>query len=85
MFGHKAQTLCDNLLGLNNYDSNESVSKTSWVQKQHKLMQVANHCALKNIQKSAEWSALRIGGKELSIPEENLVLLWDQLKGCNKI
>ena len=31
MFGCKAQTLCDNWLGLNSYDSNESVSKSSWI------------------------------------------------------
>ena len=32
MFGCKAQILCDNWLGLNNYDSDESVSKSSWLQ-----------------------------------------------------
>ena len=84
MFGHKAQTLYDNWLGLSN-DSNESVSKSSWFQEHHKLMQAANQYALKNIQKSAEQSALRTGGKELSMPEGNLVLLPDYLKGQNKI
>ena len=34
---------------------------------------------------SAEESALRTGGKELSIPEGNLVLLGDHPKGHNKI
>ena len=32
MLGCKAQTPCDNWLGLNNYDSDESVSKSSWLQ-----------------------------------------------------
>ena len=40
MFGCKAQTPCDNWLGLDNYNSDESVSKSSWVQEHHKLMQV---------------------------------------------
>ena len=35
MFGCKAQTPCDNWLGLNNYDSDESVSKSSWLQEHH--------------------------------------------------
>ena len=75
MFGCKAQTPCDNWLGLNNYDSNESVSKSSWVQEHHKLMQAVNQHELKNIQKRAEQSALKTGGKELYILEGNLVLL----------
>ena len=74
MFGYKAQTPYDDWLGLNNYDLNESVSKSSWIQEHHKLRQAANQCALKNIPKSAEQIALRTGGKEMSIPEGNLVL-----------
>ena len=85
MFQCKAQTLCDNWLGLNNYDSNESVSKSSWIHEHHKLMQAANQHALKSIQKSAEQSAARTGAKELSIVEGNLVLLGDHPKCHNKI
>ena len=70
---------------LNSCESDESVSKSSWLQEHHKLMQVANRHALKSIYKSAEKSAIRTGGNELSIPEGNLVLLWDHPKGCNKI
>ena len=51
MFGCKAQTPCNNWLGLNNYDSNEPVSKSSWLQEHHKLMQAMNQPALKNIKK----------------------------------
>ena len=85
MCGCKAQTLCDNWLGLNNYDSDESVSKSSWLQEHQKLMKAANQHALKSIMKSAEQSALRTVGKELSIPEGNLVLLRDHPEGHNKI
>ena len=85
MFGCKGQTPCDNWLGLINYDSDESVSKSSWLQEHQKLMKAANQHALKSIKKSAEQNALRTGGKELSIPEGNLVLLWDHPEGCNKI
>ena len=49
MFGCKAQTSCDNWLSLNNYDSDESVSKSSWLQKHQKLMKAANQHALKSI------------------------------------
>ena len=31
IFGHKAKTPCDNWFSLNNYNSDESVSKSSWV------------------------------------------------------
>ena len=49
-------------------------------------MQAANQHALKNIKKSAEQTcALRTGGKGVSIPEGNLVLLPDHPEGCNKI
>ena len=41
-------------------------------------MQAANKHALKSIQKSAEQSAVRWGGKELSIPDGNLVCFKDQ-------
>ena len=85
MLGIRAKTPCDNWQGLNNYDSSISVSKSSWVQEHHKLMQVANQCALKNIQKHADKNTLTTGGKELFIPEGNLVLLQDCPKGCNKI
>ena len=56
MFVCKAQTPCDNWLGLNNYDSNKSVSKSSWVQGHHKLIQAANQHTLENIQKSVQQS-----------------------------
>ena len=51
MFGHNAQTPCDNWLGLNNYGSSESVSKSSWLQEHHKLMHAINQCALSAFEK----------------------------------
>ena len=48
-------------------------------------MQIANQCALKSIKENAEQSALRTGGKELSIPEDNLVFIQHLPKGHNKI
>ena len=61
------------------------MSKSFWLQEHQKLLQATNQCALKSIKKSAEKSALRTGGKELSIPEGNLVLLQDHPDGHNKI
>ena len=77
LFVCKAQTPCDNWLGLNNHDSSESGCQSLWVQEQHMLMQAIDLCALKSIQRSAEQSALRTDGNELSIQEVNLVLLQD--------
>ena len=85
MFGCKTQTPWDNWLSLNNHDSDESVSKSSWLQEHQKFIKAVNQHALKSIKKSAEQSALRTGGKELSIPEGNLVLLQDHPEGQNKI
>ena len=85
MFGNKVQTPCHNYLHLNNSDSNELVSKSSWNHEHNKLMLAVNQHALKSIRKSAKQIALRTGAKELSIPDGNLVLLWDHPKGHNKI
>ena len=48
-------------------------------------MQAVNQYTLEGIQKSAEERALRRGGKELSIPEGNLVLFQDHPEGHNII
>ena len=63
MFGCKAQTPCDNWLDLNNYDLNDSVSKSSWIHKHHKLMQAANQCMMKSIQKVQSRVLLEQGEK----------------------
>ena len=63
MFGHKTQTPCDNWLVLNHYDSNESVSRSSWIQEHHNVMQAANRHALKNMQKVQNRVLLKQGEK----------------------
>ena len=75
MFGCKAQTPCDNWLGLSQYDCSESVSKDSWVQQQFELVWAANQWALRSIRQSMQKSAGRLNQKSLEIPEGNLVLL----------
>ena len=85
IFGCKALTLCDNCFG----------PEQLWFQwvSIHILLGTETSQAdagcksacIENIQKSAEQSAHRTGEKELSIPEGNLVLLWDHPKDQNKI
>ena len=85
MFGHKAPTMCNSWLGLANYNDNFSQSKCTWVNQQHKLILAVNRWVLKRVKISAEKSVSRAGGKALSIPIGNLVLLRDHPKGQNKI
>ena len=46
MFDCKAQTPCDNWLGLSQYSFGDFTSKTSWVQKQYELVQAVNKWTL---------------------------------------
>ena len=85
MFGCKAQTPCDNWLGLSQYDCSESVVKDSWVQQQFELVWAANQQAFRSIQQSIHKSAGRLNQKSLEILEGNLVLLRDHPEGRNKI
>ena len=85
MFGHKAPTMCNSWLGQANYNDNFLQSKCTWVNQQHELTLAANRWALKRMKKSAEKSVFRAGGKALSIPIGNLVLLRDHPEGWNKI
>ena len=85
MFGCTAPTICDACLGLANYNDNFLQRKYAWVNQQHELILAANRWALKRIKHSAEKSVSQAGGKALNIPLGNLVLLWDNPEGCNKI
>ena len=38
LFGFKVETLCDNWLGLEQYGSAKSISKSSWAQEQYKQL-----------------------------------------------
>ena len=59
MFGHKAQTPYDLLLGLCQYDCGESISKHSWVQEQYELVRAASKGALKAYDTSTKCSVQR--------------------------
>ena len=85
MFGHKAPTICDAWLGLGIYNDNFLQCKCAWVNQQHELILAANRWALKRIKSSAVKSVSWAGGKALSVPIGNLVLLCDNPKGHNKI
>ena len=83
MFGHKAQTPCDNWLGLSQYNCSESISKDSWIQQQYGM-----GCKQAGIDKHlTEYTkeCCQIEPKSLEIPEGNLVLLCNHLEGHNKI
>ena len=85
MFGCKAPMPCDNWLGLNNYKPNSFKSKTIWLNQQLNAMLNANKQALKLINKSTKCNKDHMGGKELTIPVGNHVLLRDHPEGRNKI
>ena len=85
MFGQKAPVICAAWLGLAQYNYQASANKCAWLNEQHELLMSVNRQALKYIKQSAKKSQIRTGGKTLQIPRENLVLLRDHPKGCNKI
>ena len=85
MLGHKAPTVCDNWLGLAQYNDQYSQSKSTWVNEQHGLILAANRWALRNIKQTANKTALHIGRSPLDIPKDNLVLLRDHPEGRCKI
>ena len=85
MFGHKAPTICNAWLRLDDYDDKFSQSKCGWVNQQHELILAANRHALKRIKQSVEKSVSWARSKDLEIPIGNLVLLHDHPEGQNKI
>ena len=85
MFGCKAPMACDNWLGLDNYKPDSFKSKTIWLNQQLNAMLNANKQALKLINKSTQCNKDCTGGKELTIPVGNHVLLCDHPEGQNKI
>ena len=85
MFGCKAQTPCDNWLGLSQYDCSKSISKDLCIRQQYKLVQTVIQWAFISIWQSMQRSAGRLNQKSLEILEGNLVLLWDHPEGHNKI
>ena len=85
MFSCKAPTPCDNWLGLQNYQLASFKSKTVWLNEQLNAMLYANKQALKGIHKSTKWNKDWTGGKDITIPVGNHVLLCDHPEGHNKI
>ena len=85
MFGRKAPTLCDNWLGLQNYQPASFKSKTAWLNEQLNTMLYTNKQALKGIRKSTKQNKDQTGDKDITIPVGNHVLLCDHPEGCNKI
>ena len=76
---------CDNWLGLGNYKPASFKSKTAWLNEQLNAMLYANKQALKGIHKSTKHNRDCTGGKDITIPVGNHVLLHDHLEGRNKI
>ena len=85
MFGHQAPAPCDNWLGLRAYDDDKSVTQIDWVDQQLEQLINANKRAQKNIKATNAKNRQVVGGKDLTIPIGNLVLLCDHPKGRNKI
>ena len=85
MFGCKAPMPCNDCLGLAHYKSDSFKSKTAWLNQQLCAIMHANKQVLKLINKSTQCNKCLTGGKELVIPIENHVLLWDYPEGRNKI
>ena len=85
MFGHKAPKPCVNWLGLDNYKTDSFKSKTIWLNQQLNAMLNAYKQALKLIDKSTKRNKDCTGGKELTIPIRNHVLLRDHPEGRKKI
>ena len=85
MFGHLAPALCDNWLGLHEYNDDKSITRIDWVNQQLEQLVNANKRAQKNIEASNSKNWKVVGGKDLLIAVGNLVLLCDHPEGCNKI
>ena len=85
MFGHKAPMPCDNWLGLGQHETGSLKSKSACLSQQLDALVAANKQALKSIHKTTQCSKAHAGGKSLSIPVGNHVLLWDHPNGHNKI
>ena len=85
MFGWKAPALCDNWLGLGNYDDQRSISKTQWVDQQAEKLLAANKRAMRNIKADTAKNKWSMGIKDIDIPPGNLVLFQDHPERRNKI
>ena len=85
MFRCKAPMLCDNWLGLGQYEMGSLKSKSAWLSQQLDALVATNKEALKSIHKTTQHSKAHTGGKSLLILVGNHVPLWDHSNGHNKI
>ena len=85
MFGHKAQTPCDNWLGLSQYNCSKSISKDLWIQQQYKLVWATNKWALRRTQQSTQKSAARLKPKVAVNSRGKLGFIMWSHRGHNKI
>ena len=67
--------LCDNWLGLGQYEMGSLKSKSAWISQQLDALVTANKQALKSIHKTTQCSKAHTGGKSLTILVGNYVLL----------
>ena len=81
MFRCKAPMPCNNWLGLDNYKPDNFKSKTIWLNQQLNAILHANKQALKLINKSMQYNKDHTGGRDLTIPSGNHVLLRDHPAG----
>ena len=63
MFGHKAPTVYNALLGLAKYNDQYLQSKSAWVNELHELILAVNRQALKNIKQPVKKTVLHMGGE----------------------
>ena len=84
MFRHCALALCDNWLGLHEYNDDKSITQIDWVDQQLEQLLQANKRAEKNINASNAKNRKVVGGKDMLIPIENLMLLRDHLEDATK-
>ena len=85
MFGYCALSPCDNWLGLHAYNDDKLITHIDWIDQQLEQLLHANKRAQKNIKATNAKNCKVVGGKDLVIPVENLVLLHDHPEGRNKI
>ena len=77
--------LCNNWLGLGQYEIGSLKFKSAWLSQQLDALVAANKQALNLIHKTTQCSKAHTGRKSLLIPVGIHVLLWDHPDGHSKI
>ena len=84
MFGLCTPAPCDNWLGLCAYNDDKSITHIDRVDQQLEQALHANKHAQKNIKATNAKNRKAVGGKDLVIPVQNLVLLRDHPEGTQQ-